>query len=258
VEGRPVKRLTQAEQEERRRFGLCYNCDEKFGRGHNRVCKRLYLLDCAIDDEADTPALIEEDITADAAPHVSLHAVAGLRRNDTMQIHLTVCGVPLVALLDSGLTHNFISEEAAKRTDLPLQLRPGMTATVANGERISCVGAIRRAAFSVDDELFNSDLFVLPFAGSDIVLGTQWLATLGPILWDFSAQKMSFWRRERQIFWRSVAGPEVPGLLATSSSATLMEALLDFFAAVFAEPATTTSSSYRARSRSPSAPTGTR
>jgi hypothetical protein len=33
VEGQPVKRLTQAEQEERRRLGLCYNCDEKFGRG---------------------------------------------------------------------------------------------------------------------------------------------------------------------------------------------------------------------------------
>ena len=60
--------------------------------------------------------------------------------------------------------------------------------------------------------------------------------TLGPILWDFSAQKMSFWRHGRQIFWRSVAGPEVPGLLATSSSATLMEALLEFFATVFAEP----------------------
>ena len=44
VEGRPVKRLTQAEQEERRRLGLCYNCDEKFGRGHNRVCKCLFLL----------------------------------------------------------------------------------------------------------------------------------------------------------------------------------------------------------------------
>lgn len=38
VEGRSIRRLTQAEQEERRRLGLCYNDDEKFGRGHNRVC----------------------------------------------------------------------------------------------------------------------------------------------------------------------------------------------------------------------------
>jgi hypothetical protein len=38
VEGRSIRRLTQAEQEERRRLGLCYNDDEKFGHGHNRVC----------------------------------------------------------------------------------------------------------------------------------------------------------------------------------------------------------------------------
>ena len=52
IEGRPVKRLTQAEQEERRRLGLCYNCDEKYGRGHNQVCKRLFLLDSVEEDDA--------------------------------------------------------------------------------------------------------------------------------------------------------------------------------------------------------------
>jgi len=164
------------------------------------VCKRLFLLDRAIEYEADFPVLVEEDITADASPHVSLHAIAGLRRNDTIQIHLKVCDVPVMALLDSGSTHNFISKEAANHTGLRLQHRPGRTATVANGERISCRGTIRRAEFFVDDELFTADLFVLPLTGDVIVLGTQWLATLGPILWDFSAHKMSFWRRRHQIY----------------------------------------------------------
>jgi hypothetical protein len=36
-EGRPVKRLSKEEQEERRRLGLCYNCNEKYSRGHNCV-----------------------------------------------------------------------------------------------------------------------------------------------------------------------------------------------------------------------------
>jgi len=44
------------------------------------VCKRLFLLDRAIEYEADFPVLVEEDITADASPHVSLHAIAGLRQ----------------------------------------------------------------------------------------------------------------------------------------------------------------------------------
>jgi hypothetical protein len=74
-----------------------------------------------------------------------------------------------------------------------------MMATVANGERIAYLGVIRQAAFTVDGDTFLADLFVLPLARYDVVLGTQWLATLGPILWDFSAHTMMFQRRERQV-----------------------------------------------------------
>jgi hypothetical protein len=37
IEGRPVKKLSHAEMEERRRLGLCYNCNDKFSHGHNKV-----------------------------------------------------------------------------------------------------------------------------------------------------------------------------------------------------------------------------
>jgi hypothetical protein len=36
--------------------------------------------------------------------------------------------------------------------------------------------------FTVDGDTFSADLFILPLAGHDVVLGTQWLATLGPLL----------------------------------------------------------------------------
>ena len=138
------------------------------------MCKRrLFLLVGALEDEADSPALAEENTTDEALPHVSLHAIAGLRRNDKMQIHLQVRGVPLVALIDSGSTHNFITDEVAKRPGLPLQHCTGMTATVANGERIACLGAIRRALFTVYNEPFAANLFVLPLADYDVVLCTQ-------------------------------------------------------------------------------------
>jgi hypothetical protein len=38
-------RLSTAEQAERRRLGLCFNCDEKYSRGHNRFCKRIFFMD---------------------------------------------------------------------------------------------------------------------------------------------------------------------------------------------------------------------
>jgi hypothetical protein len=53
-EGRSLRRLTASEMAERREKGLCFNCDEKFSRGHR--CQRLFYLE-VIDDakEKDPP-----------------------------------------------------------------------------------------------------------------------------------------------------------------------------------------------------------
>jgi hypothetical protein len=108
VEGRLVKRLTQAEQEERRRLGLCCSCDEKFGQGHNRVCKRLFLLDCAVEDDIDEAAAGAELAQTEESSAFSLHAIASVRLTDTMQIDVNLASHAFIALLDSGSTHNFI------------------------------------------------------------------------------------------------------------------------------------------------------
>jgi hypothetical protein len=39
-----LKRLSPEEQVERRRLGLCFNCNEPYSRGHNRVCHRIFYL----------------------------------------------------------------------------------------------------------------------------------------------------------------------------------------------------------------------
>ena len=191
VEGRPVRRPAQAEQEERRRLGLCFNCDEKYSRGHNKVCKRLFLLDCAADDDDDDAAATKDSVDTESLVF-SLHAVAGVPIADTIQVTVSVGGASFLALLDSGSTHSFIGEDAACRTGLPVQGRPHMTATVANGERVACPGVIQNAPFSIADTMFHTDLFVMPLAGYDVVLGTRWLGTLGPIAWDFATRSMSF------------------------------------------------------------------
>ena len=205
VEGRQVKRLSQTEMEERRRLGLCFNCNEKFGRGHNRVCQRIFLLDLAPDDDDDTASDTADATPAD--PQISLHAIAGVRTSETMQMHIMLGGVSLLALIDSGSTHNFIAEEAAARITLPSPTLDKMRVTVANGERVPCHGVYRTVPFHIDQEAFSADFFALPLAGYDVVLGTQWLATLGPLLWDFRTLSMTFWRGDRQVCWRGIAGP---------------------------------------------------
>jgi hypothetical protein len=67
VEGRPIKRLTQAEQEERCRLGLCYNCDERFTRA------------TTLSNDTEAPVF-------------SLHVVVGVPICDTMQVRASVGG----------------------------------------------------------------------------------------------------------------------------------------------------------------------
>ena len=83
---RPFRRLSPAEQQERRRQGLCFNCDEPYTPTH--VCPRLFCLETVdYTEENDSPDPLHppaapEDAAADSAATVcvvSLHALAGIR-----------------------------------------------------------------------------------------------------------------------------------------------------------------------------------
>jgi hypothetical protein len=69
--------LTPTEVDERRRNGQCFNCDEKYVRGHNRVCAKLFYLE--MHEEHDN-ATMDEPVDQ---PPISLLAIPGIRTRDT-------------------------------------------------------------------------------------------------------------------------------------------------------------------------------
>jgi hypothetical protein len=224
-----MKRLSQAEHVERRRLGLCYNCDEKYTRGHNRTCRRLFFIDgVELSDADDAAGAIDQDTEA---PVFSLQALVGVPVAETMQIAVALGPTSLVALLDSGSTHNFISETAAQRFSLPLHQRPRLTAMVTNGERVTWAGVIKATPLFIDGAPFPADLFVMSLAGYDVVLGA-----LGPIIWDLANHRMTFQHQGRTVCWSSVPTPCPPTLSATTASEPLLDGLLATFEDIFVEP----------------------
>jgi hypothetical protein len=169
IEGDPIKRLTQAKQEGRRHLGLCNNCNEKFTRGHNRVRKQLFLLE-GFEEEDRAATKTVEDVVLEDAHVFSLQALARVAFTDTMQLEVGLESASLVALLDSGSTHNLISEAADLRTGLPLQHQPRLMAVVTNGESVACVGVIRDGPLTIGGASFPTDLYVMPLAGYNVVL----------------------------------------------------------------------------------------
>jgi hypothetical protein len=63
---------------------------------------------------------------------------------------------------------------------------------VANGQEIYSPGRCKAVEVKLQGLVFQTDFFILPLAGCDAVLGIQWLRTLGPILWDFTALRTAF------------------------------------------------------------------
>jgi hypothetical protein len=60
---------------------------------------------------------------------------------------------------------------------------------ITNGQEIASSGRNREVEIKMQGYVFRTNLFILPMTSCDIVLGIQWLRTLGPILWDFIMEK---------------------------------------------------------------------
>lgn len=85
---------------------------------------------------------------------------------------------------------------------------PGDGDTVlANGENVTSSGFCRDTILRIDKESFLLDCYSIPLAGFDIVLGVQWLSTLGPIVWDFTLMTISFRRNDCQVTWQDMQSP---------------------------------------------------
>ncbi|CAH9099686.1 unnamed protein product, partial [Cuscuta europaea] len=99
---------------------------------------------------------------------------------------------PLHILIDSGSTHNFIDETTATKLGCKMVEVKPMCVAVADGNKMVVYKMCKRFQWKIHDTIFTSDYMVLPLGCCDIVLGIQWLSTLGPIIWDFQKLIMEF------------------------------------------------------------------
>ena len=64
--------------------------------------------------------------------------------------------------------------------------------TIADGNRMQCHYTCKEFKWTLHSTEFQSEVYLLPLGACDLVLGVQWLSTLGTIKWDFSQMRMEF------------------------------------------------------------------
>lgn len=107
---------------------------------------------------------------------------------------------------------------------------------MANGDRVTSLGLCRAMAIRIGHEDFTLDCYAKSLDGFDVILGVQWLGTLGPITWDFSSMTMSFARQGRRVTGTDLPMPSRSSHALTCSETNLLDDLLDDFADLFVEP----------------------
>ncbi|XP_061356960.1 uncharacterized protein LOC133301350 [Gastrolobium bilobum] len=196
-----VRRLTPEEMKTRREQGLCFNCDERFSRGHK--CKQPSNL-LLIEDITDIPPETEIDPITPLSTEtldISLHAFAGQDSPRTLRLQGYIKGVTIQVLVDG----------------------------VGNGDTLQCFGLCLAVPVQLAGHIFHIDLFVLPLHGADIVLGAQWLRQLSPVTFDYRLLTLSFHFNSEPVTLHGYTPPmstpitssTVRRHLATSSIATL-------------------------------------
>ena len=187
---KPIKRLSWDEIQRKRAQGLCFNCNERFTAGHRCQKPQLLLLEghsgnMYCEDSTDQQTL-EDDHGGEAVevqehepkPKITLHALTGWITPKTMRVTTKMGPHEVMVLIDSGSTHNFISNRLANKLRLPVIPTETFPVRVANGERLTCQGRYDKVQVELQGTEFYLTLFSLPLSGLDLVLDVQWLEML--------------------------------------------------------------------------------
>lgn len=105
----------------------------------------------------------------------------------------------MLILVDGGSTHNFIQDTLVSRLGLsPCDTTP-LKVMVGNGQYLHCQQLCPTVPVMIQNIEFTIDLHILPLCGANLVLGVQWLRSLGPILTDYTTLSMKFLHQGRII-----------------------------------------------------------
>jgi len=133
-------------------------------------------------------------------PHISLNALEGVTGLNTLRVTGRVEKQLIVILIDSGSTHNFISNHVADRLHCNLTNIKALTVQVADGGIMACTSVYSNFQWSIQGVDFVTDVFTLDLKNCDMILGIQWLATLKTIVCNYEEMWMAFIWQGQEVF----------------------------------------------------------
>jgi hypothetical protein len=98
----------------------------------------------------------------------------------------------VIVLIDSSNTHNFIHYKLAKALNFFVYLAPEFQVMIANGGTINFSGKCNKINLTMGEYGMNSPMTTISMGGVDVVLGIQWLQSIGTMAFNCQELFMKF------------------------------------------------------------------
>jgi hypothetical protein len=203
-------RLTPQQLGERKEKGLSFNCDNKYNKGHKCGEKKLFYIDCEEEEEQEQEPSQDENIeeisSEELTPTISCNALARISTLQTLKIKGYIKKKKVIVLIDSGSTHNFIHYKLAKDLNCFVYLAPEFQVMIVDGGTINCSGKCNKINLTMGEYVMSSPMIFIPMGGAGVVLGIQWLQSLGTVDFNFQELFMKFSLEGKEIELTDIIG----------------------------------------------------
>ncbi|KAD4983041.1 hypothetical protein E3N88_19712 [Mikania micrantha] len=201
-----VRTLSRTEWEERRKKGLCYRCGQLYGPTHRCPEGKLRVLLLGEDEEiADlgeqllmtvlpSSSVAQEFDPPDGSCQV-LEIMASCNQlcgHQTLQLDGILLGIPICLLVDSGATHNFISKRLVSALAIPFTTIDGIKIRLGDGHVVMVTTQCQQLSVQIGPCTFVINALVFDTGSLDLILGMEWLQSLGPVTHDWKNAWMQF------------------------------------------------------------------
>jgi hypothetical protein len=224
-------RMDENTRRELRRKQLCYTCKEPWNPSHNCMGHgQVHYIDLTSDNEededfghiqnkeADTAETAEEEAAGHdntAEERDTLASISGVPKYNTFKMRGVLQGQKVSVLIDGGASHNFIDSALLQRRHIPTVEFEGFKVEVARGSTMPCNRYISGRKLTLGRPDLVQDVSVMDLPDTNIILGVQWLSTLGPITTNYKTMEMSFIEESgRMVVLRGMIGNSAKVVMA--------------------------------------------
>lgn len=164
-----VTKLSFSKLQDKKYNGLCYSCNEKYTPNH--VCQKLFIIEVVWDEQKEQYFNEGKSDEENEESEISLHAICGNVGSSTMRVYGKIKSAPVIILIDSGNTDNFISSEVVSK--LQMNDTRILSVKVASSNKMRSQGIFTELQFSVQGIKFTESFHAIPLYEYDLVLGPK-------------------------------------------------------------------------------------